>query len=436
MADVPRLAALATGRLGRFASLARAGLGTAASVAMGSSSGVEFAVERLGELRGIGTKVGQMAGLVEANLDPAMRARVGPALAKLRAQAASSPYEAIAEIVREDLGALPDELFASFEREPFASASLGQVHLATSATSATSARLAVKVQHPGIQKAFRGDLENVTALGRMATSFIMPENQGKAFIESVKSGFLAELDYAREADNLALFARLLAGDPDLEVPSLIADRSSARVLTATFLRGDPVEVARGYDAPTRRRQAAAVRRLVLSALTDHGALYADAHAGNFLFRADGTVGVLDFGSVFLFDEPQREAFAALRDAAVAGDRAAFTLAVERAHGAGSDTMIGAVRDVQWLAFGGLARGEAISDAHVRAVASAIGDLKRKMLGSRMSLPPFMPFLMRTLLATSALMAALDAPDSGPVGRLSPPPQPTPAALGMSVPKAP
>jgi predicted unusual protein kinase regulating ubiquinone biosynthesis (AarF/ABC1/UbiB family) len=416
MADGPKLAALATGRLGRFASLARAGLGTAASVAFGSSSGVELAVERLGELRGIGTKVGQMAGLVEAQLDPAMRAKVGPALAKLRAQAASSPYAAIAVIVHEDLGAPPEELFASFTPEPFASASLGQVH---HATGTDGAKLAVKVQHPGIQQAFRGDLENVTSFGRMATSFIMPEDQGKAFIDGVKSGFLAELDYVREADNLRTFERLVAGDPDLETPRVIADRSSSRVLTTTFLRGDPVEVARTYDAPTRRRQAAAVRKLVLSGLTDHGLLYADAHAGNFLFRADGTVGVLDFGSVFRFEEPQRQAFAALRDAAGANDRAAFTPAIARAYGVGSDTMIEVVGNVQWLAFGGLVRGEAISDAHVRAVATAIGELKKRLFGSKLVLPPFMPFLMRTLLATNALMAALDAPESGPLGTLAP-----------------
>lgn len=414
MADFPKLAHLSTGRFGRFTSLARAGLGTAASVAFGSSAGVEQAVEKLGELRGIGTKVGQMAGLVESSLDPAMRAKVGPALARLRAHAASSPYEAIEGIFIEDFGKPPAELFATFEREAFASASLGQVHRAS---LPDGTQLAVKVQHPGIQKAFAGDLENVTTFGSMAASFIMPEHTSKAFIAGVKSGFLAELDYAREADNMMTFKRLLANDPDLETPTWVAERSSGRVLSTTFLRGDPVEVARSYDDETRRRQGAAVRRLILSGLADHGVLYADAHAGNFLFRDDGTTGVLDFGSVFRFDNPQRDAFRAVADAAIAGDRSQFSPAVLRAYGIGNREMLEVVANVQWLAFGALARGDTIDDAHVRAIAQAIGEFKRRLIGSKLELPPFMPFLMRTLLATNALMAALDAPASGPVGRI-------------------
>lgn len=416
MGDGPKLADLATGRLGRFASLARAGLGSAASMALGSSSGVERAVETLGELRGIGTKVGQMAGIVEAHLDPEMRAKVGPALARLRAQAAASPYEAIEATLREDFGAEVSSLFREFERVPFASASLGQVHRAVLHDGTD---VAVKVQHPGIDVAFRGDLENVGSFGRIAASFVMPDDQGPAFVEGVKEGFLAELDYRREATNLQLFGALLEGDPELATPALVPDRSSARVLSTTFLAGHPVERAREADDATRLRQAAAVRRLVVSSLADHGVLYADAHPGNFLFRDDGTVGVLDFGSVFRFEEPLRDAFGALRDAALTRDRAAFERGVERAYGVGDRGMITHIANVQWLSFGGLVRGDAIDDGHVRSIAAAAKQLKRQLLGSKVRLPHFLPFLIRTLLATNALLAALAAPASGPVGRLQP-----------------
>lgn len=410
----PKTSTLATGRLGRFASLARAGLGTAASVAFGSSSGIEQAVEKLGELRGIGTKVGQMAGLVEANLPEELRARVGPALAKLRAEASRSPYEAVAKIVHEDLGGPPEELFTTFEQEPFASASLGQVHRATDAASRS---LAVKVQHPGIDKAFRGDLENVTSFGRIATTFVMPDGQGKVFVDGVKEGFLAELDYEREAQNLRAFEQLLVRDPDLETPSVVAERSSMRVLTTTFLRGEPVEAARSYDVATRRRQAAAVRRFVLSSLTDHGLLYADAHAGNFLFRPDGTLGVLDFGSVFRFDDARRQAFAELRDAAAARDRPRFDDAIGAAYGVTNKVMATAIANVQWHGFGGLVRGEAIDAAHIRTITSTVGEMKKKLLGQRFVLPSFMPFMVRTLVATNSLLVALDAPASGELGRI-------------------
>jgi len=410
----PKLAELATSRLGRFASLARAGLGTASSMAFGSAGGIESAVERLGELRGIGTKVGQMAGLVESTLTPEMRERIGPALARLRAEAACSPYEAVAAIVREDFGKPPEELFATFETTPFASASLGQVHRATHHDGRP---LAVKIQHPGIDTAFRGDLANISAFGRVATSFVMPDDQGPKFIAAVTDGFLAELDYVREAENLRLFAGLVARDPSLETPTVADDVSSKRVLSTTFLRGVPVEAARAWDDATRLAIATSIRRFVLSSLADHGVLYADAHAGNFLLRDDGTVGVLDFGSTFRFEEATRLGFAELRDAAATNDRARFGRTIARTYGIGEPRVAEAIAEVQWLGLGGLVRGDKIDPDHVRSIAGRAAELKKKLFGAKFSLPPFLPFFVRTLVATNALMASLDAPKGAVVDAL-------------------
>jgi len=407
---------LSTGKLGRLASMARAGVGTARAVVAGTGVGIESAVERLGELRGLGTKVGQMAGLVEANLPDDVRAKVGPALHKLRAQAARSPYEAIAKLVEEDLGAPPEELFTRFDREPFASASLGQVH---DATHPDGRHVAVKVQHPGIQEAFTNDLSNVGSIGRIATTFIMPNEKSREFIGGVKDGFLAELDYVREAKNTERFEQLTTGDADLEMPRVVRDRSSARVLTTTFLAGVPVEIARTWSDATRRRQAAAVRRLVLSALLDHGVLYADAHAGNFMFREEGTVGVLDFGSVFELEGSRREALRDFRRAVEADDRAAFGDAVARLLGVENPRAAEVIADTQWVAIGGLVRGEAGDDARLRRITGRISKMKDVLLRERFTLPSFIPFLMRTMMALNALMAALNAPESGPLGHLTP-----------------
>ncbi len=396
--------------------MARAGVGTARALVSGSGVGIDQAVERLGELRGLGTKVGQMAGLVEANLPEDVRARVGPALRGLRAQAARSPYEAIAALVEEELGARPEALFARFDRDPFASASLGQVH---DATHPDGRHVAVKVQHPGIHEAFTNDLSNVTSLGRVATAFIMPSEKSRDFIGGVKDGFLAELDYVREASNTLLFERLVGDDPDLELPRVVADRSSTRVLTTTFVEGVPVETARGWDDATRRRQAAAVRRLVLGALTDHGVLYADAHAGNFLFRPSGTVGVLDFGSVFELDAKRRDALRDFRAAVESDDRRAFGDAVARLLDVDNPRAADAIAETQWIAIGGLVRGEAGDDARLRRITARMAEMKNVLMRERFSLPHFLPFLMRTMMALNALMAALDAPESGPLGRLTP-----------------
>jgi predicted unusual protein kinase regulating ubiquinone biosynthesis (AarF/ABC1/UbiB family) len=406
--------AIKTGRLGRLASLARAGMGAATSVMVGSSAGLEQVVDRLGELRGMGTKVGQMAGLVEANLPPDVRAKVSAALARLRDRAARSPYEDVARVVREDLGAQPEELFARFEREPFASASLGQVH---HASHHDGRQLAVKVQHPGIREAFENDMSNVASIAQIATAFWMPSAARGEFLAQIRQGFLAELDYGREAENLRMLARVTAADPDLELPYVVAERSSGRVLSMGLLSGVSVEAARSYPDQTRRRQAAAIRRFVLSALADHGVLYADAHAGNFLFRAEGTVGALDFGSVFRFDPARTRAFGAYRDALAAADRPAFGRALKDALELDNDNVVQAIADVQYFAVGGLVRGEPISEERVRAITRAAAQMKSKLLRERLKFPWFLPFFMRTMLATNVLLAALNAPESGPLGRL-------------------
>ncbi len=270
----------------------------------------------------------------------------------------------------------------------------------------------MKVQHPGIREAFEHDMENVGSIGKVATAFFMPRGQSGDFIGRIQSGFLAELDYEREADNMATFAALIEGDPDLEIPAVALDVSSARVLSTTFLDGVTVDHARAFDADVRRNQAAAVRRVVLSALADHGVLYADAHAGNFFFREDGTVGVLDFGSVFRFDDAQREAFGDLRDAALASDRERFVRAVDAALEIGNRRAAEAIAEVQWIAIGGVIRGEAIGSERVREIVDAAGTMKKQLLMERFKLPYFMPFLMRTMVALNALLSALDAPESG------------------------
>jgi predicted unusual protein kinase regulating ubiquinone biosynthesis (AarF/ABC1/UbiB family) len=277
----------------------------------------------------------------------------------------------------------------------------------------------VKVQHPGIREAFTNDLANVQQIARVATTFVMPSEDARAFLGGVKDGFLAELDYAREAANTELFARLVQGDADIEVPAVVRGRSSARVLTTTFVAGVPVEAARAFDAVLRRRQAAAIRRLVLGTLFDRGVLYADAHAGNFLFRASGSVGVLDFGSVFAFDEDQRGALRELRREIERGDLTAFEAAVARLLGIDNARVVSAIAGTQWIAIGGLVRGEACDASRVRRITDRIPAMKRVLLRERFTLPPFVPFLMRTMLALNALLAALDAPDSGPLGGLSP-----------------
>ena len=405
---------LKTGRLGRITRMARAGLGSAVSIARASPEGLEVAASRLGELRGLGAKVGQMAGLVEANLPPEIRQKAGPALARLRDQTLRSPWEDVRALLTEELGAPPEACFDAFETVPFASASLGQVHRATW----EGRDVAVKVQHPGIEDAFRADLENVTGLAALPMPLLMPRRAGRDFLSFVREGFLAELDYEREAASQRRFARLAAEIDGLKVPEVIDARSTSRVLTTAFAHGVPVGKLEASPA-SRARFAFAIRDFTLGSLLRHGVLYADAHAGNFLFRRDGQgdVNVLDFGSVFDFDDARRDAFRGVARAALAdptGQGDAFRAAVSRMVGYEDEEPVRVVAEIQNVAFGALVRGDAMRPDHLKQVTERAARLKSSLLRARVPLPPFMPFWMRTTLALVALLVALSPPPGPPL----------------------
>ncbi|MBE7452073.1 MAG: hypothetical protein HS111_25275 [Kofleriaceae bacterium] len=115
--------------------------------------------------------------------------------------------DAIAEVIRSELGGAPADLFARFEPRPFAAASIGQVHRA----ELDGRAWAVKVQYPGIEELLRADVATVGRLARLAT--LLSPLDGRGLVEELAARVLDECDYVREADNQARFGALLAGDP-------------------------------------------------------------------------------------------------------------------------------------------------------------------------------------------------------------------------------
>jgi hypothetical protein len=138
---------------------------------------------------------------------------------------------AIAGVIAAELGAPPEALFDRFDPGPFAAASIGQVHRAELDGQA----LAVKVQYPGIEELLRTDIATVGRLARLAT--LLSPVDGRDVVEELAARVLEECDYVREADNQNRFAGLLAGDLDLAVPAVRADRSSRRVLPTVLCQG-------------------------------------------------------------------------------------------------------------------------------------------------------------------------------------------------------
>jgi predicted unusual protein kinase regulating ubiquinone biosynthesis (AarF/ABC1/UbiB family) len=313
---------LPTGRLGRFVKLA--GVGARASMDMLVSRGSEKVAERtaevLGNLRGLAAKLGQTVSYVDGFVPETHRAVYEKALGALRTAAPRSSPEAIRALVESELGASIGQLFAEWEEEPFASASIGQVHRARLASGED---VAVKVQHPGIDRAIESDLSNVSLLENFVGALGPRALNSSAVLEEVKTRFREELDYRLEAERQEQFRRLHAGDPDIHIPSVVRERSARRVLTMQLVSGATLEQAALESVETRARYAQTLWRFVFKGNLVGGMFNADPHPGNYLFQPDGSVTFLDFGCIQPISGDRLQAALVLHRAALARDESAF-----------------------------------------------------------------------------------------------------------------
>jgi ubiquinone biosynthesis protein len=242
-------------------------------------------------------------------------------LGRLQDQAAPAPWPQVEQVLRADLGGPVEEVFASFDREPLAAASVAQVH---AARLRSGAEVVVKVQRPGIRSVVERDLDIVARLARTVEG---RTRWGRSIgVRDLATGFAdalrEELDFRIEAGNMAAVAA--AGQSvngAVAVPVPHTPLCSERVLVLQRLDGTPLGAARPViaergldrDALARSLLAFMLRQILLD-----GVFHADPHPGNVLVLADGRLGLLDFGSVGRLDTSVR---AALQRLLLAMDRA-------------------------------------------------------------------------------------------------------------------
>lgn len=266
----------------------------------------------LGELKGAVMKVGQVASQARDLLPP----EISEALASLQNEAPPMPYEVIAEQIEKEFGVPPDGLFASFEREPFAAASIGQVHRAV---TDDGRQVVVKVQYPGVDESCDSDLRQLKFALRAAGVMRLNKQAMNELFEELRARLHEELDYTNEAENVRLFRDFHRDDEGVIVPDVVGERSSKRILTLTWEPGDRLDRLNpeDYDQETRNLIGRRMFHLFARQIFELGVVHGDPHPGNFAFRPDGTVVMYDYGCVKKLKPGIVEAY---KDTVVAGIR--------------------------------------------------------------------------------------------------------------------
>ncbi|MBS2020059.1 MAG: AarF/ABC1/UbiB kinase family protein [Deltaproteobacteria bacterium] len=250
-------------------------------------------LKTLGEMKGLPLKLGQMASYIDGLAPPGYEDRFQETLKKLQAKAPPLSREAAVKVVTKELGP-PHEIFAEWEDDPFAAASIGQVHRAT---TKSGDRVAVKVQYPEIDKAIENDLKSISLLESMVAP-LGRKYHSKEALDEIRSVFLSELDYRNEAENAETFRKIHEGDDMIVIPKIFHSLSTRRVLTAEMIGGVDYATLIATASPEERNETAkTIWRFMFKPLFKHGWLYADPHPGNYRFLGNGKVAFLDFGCV-------------------------------------------------------------------------------------------------------------------------------------------
>jgi predicted unusual protein kinase regulating ubiquinone biosynthesis (AarF/ABC1/UbiB family) len=281
-------------------------------------------VQMLGEMKGAAMKVGQLASFYEFATPGDYLATYRDALTMLQNSAPPMRPEASRTVIEEEFGKPVDEIFDSFEDEPVAAASIGQVHRAW---LPSGEKVAVKVQYPGVDAAVHADLKNVSAMTKIAVA-IAPNLDPKEVANEVRERVTEELDYRREASNQARFAENFEGHPFIVVPKVFQEYCRTRVITQEFIDGDPFMTSMDWAQSDRDALAETLYRFFYGSLTRFLLFSADPHPGNYLLLKNGRVAFLDFGLVRAVDPGTLDLLLEFTQALIADDKERGRVALE------------------------------------------------------------------------------------------------------------
>lgn len=358
---------------------------------------VRLALEELGPTF---IKLGQLLS-TRSDILPAEYLRE---LSKLQDAAPPVPPATIRELIQQELGASPEDVFASFDTQPLASASIGQAHLAT---LQDGTEVVVKVRRPHVNAVIETDLEILQNLANQAGrrwSAAAPYNL-PGLASEFASSLRRELDYLQEGRNAERFATNFHTNSDVHIPRVFWATTTSRVLTLERIVGIKVDDLDGLDRARvdRRTLATKAAGVAVAMVFEHGFFHADPHPGNLFIEPDGRIGLIDFGMVGEVDDTLRVQLGGVLAALTTHD-------VDRLASALLELSL-VDRPIDREQFGrdlsgfvALYRGRRLGEVHVGALVSHLLALLRK---HRLQLPQEVAVLLKFFLMVEGMGVRLD-----------------------------
>ena len=346
-------------------------------------------------------KLGQIVSSRAEQLPPDWREQ----MAKLQSNVEPFPASIAEKIIMRELGAPVDQLYGSFDRQPLAAASTAQVHRAT---LPDGQEVVVKVQRPDIDVTVRADLNVMRDLTRtLELRFSWARNSDiYAITNEYADNILLEIDYTNEAFNGRLLAKNMQGFPQVHVPAIYSDLSTARVMTQEFIRGVKITNVEALDAAgvDRTQLAVVFMRAIVKQVLYDGFFHGDPHPGNVLVDPQtAQIIFLDLGMMGTLTADKRLAIADLLWALSSNDRREIAKTV-----LGLTTRYKEVDEEQFIANVDrlLTRYTAFADSTL-SISSAMRALLDAMYGAGLRMAPQLTLALKAMMQAEETVRALD-----------------------------
>ncbi|WVF68685.1 hypothetical protein IAT40_003457 [Kwoniella sp. CBS 6097] len=373
-----------------------------------SDANIRRLVATLGRMRGAALKLGQFMSIQDNHMLPPEIERV---LHQVQAHANYMPDWQMEKVMREEFGSDWQSIFSSFDRTPIASASIGQVHRAVLASDSTP--VAVKIQFPGVASSIESDLSNLSLLLR--SSALLPKGLYlQNTIAVMRRELQDECDYIKEAAAGRRFSEYLAKDGYFQVPKVVDEATTGKVLTTQWMDGKPLSRVKNLSQETRDRIGTNILRLCLMELFQFRFMQTDPNWANFLYSSSApsssgseAIQLIDFGASREYTKEFMDGWYRLLKSCLEGDRVKMkeeSLNLGYLTGEENDVMLEAHLDSMALVASPFSH-EGKYEFAKQTITDSVRSLIPIMLKHRLTPPPQETYSLNRKLSGAFLMCA-------------------------------